>query len=130
MSGYKGSATVQLHVQRIKDLDTDQYRMVQDDDDDERVEELELEVIGTSYFTPGRLSGPPEDCYPDEGETEILTVTLNSKAFLGDLSKDETQEAESLISEAVQEDDGPASEPDYDEPDYDDRDDGLYDNYD
>ena len=38
--------------------------------------ELEVEVSCWGYFTPGRYSGPPEDCYPDEGDFEIQDVEL------------------------------------------------------
>jgi hypothetical protein len=29
--------------------------------------EVEIDVVGFEPSTPGRLSGPPEDCYPGEG---------------------------------------------------------------
>ncbi len=37
-------------------------------DDDQ---EIELTISGSAYFRSGKLSGPPEDCYPDEGDVEM-----------------------------------------------------------
>ena len=28
----------------------------------------EIELTHQGYFVPGRYIGPPEDCYPDEGD--------------------------------------------------------------
>lgn len=36
---------------------------------------IPLQIEGNSYFTAGNTYGPPENCYPDEGETEILSCT-------------------------------------------------------
>ena len=49
------------------------------DTDDLDIEEIETVTVDVSYdpgwFTPGRFSGPPGDCYPDDGESpEILSV--------------------------------------------------------
>ena len=34
-------------------------------------EEVNIEITYTGYSDPGRVSGPPEDCYPPEGEIEL-----------------------------------------------------------
>ena len=34
-------------------------------------EEVTVEVTYTGYSDPGRVSGPPENCYPPEGELEL-----------------------------------------------------------
>ena len=36
--------------------------------------EYDVVVTYKGYSDPGRVSGPPEDCYPPEGEMEILKV--------------------------------------------------------
>ena len=71
------------------------------------IEEIEIEVEVTyepGYFTPGRLSGPPEDCYPDEGaDPEIVSVVVLSdvKAECIDLIATLTDhELELLVEEA------------------------------
>lgn len=38
--------------------------------------ELELRVEGHSYYDPGVCSGPPEVCYPPEGDCEITEIWL------------------------------------------------------
>lgn len=129
--GYNGKATIDFHINRIKDLQTDQYRLFQDGDDPDREEELTLEIEGRSYYAEGRTWGPPENCYPDEGETEILSVMWKGKPFPWELTKEETEMAEEMICNAVQDDDGPDPDDyddDYDDQDYDDYDPG-YDDY-
>lgn len=52
---------------------------------------------------PGRYSGPPEDCYPDEGgETEVLTITCNGidASFLRD--SEIWEDIESAAAEAAE----------------------------
>jgi hypothetical protein len=112
--GYKGNATIDFHINRVKDLNTDAYRPITDADDPDREEELELEIEGRSYFQEGRMYGPPENCYPDEGETEILSITWKGKPFPWELTEKETEEAEEMIANAVQEDEGPDPDDYYD----------------
>lgn len=35
-------------------------------------------ITGVCYYDPGRLSGPPEDCYPPESEAEVQAIALLS----------------------------------------------------
>lgn len=41
-------------------------------------EEFEVTYLATGkcYYDPGKLSGPPEDCYPPESEGEIASVKM------------------------------------------------------
>jgi len=64
-------------------------------------EEIELEIEG--YYTPGtpgRKTGPPEDCYPDDpGEVEIDTIFFQDKPWGGTLTDKESHKAlEALIA--------------------------------
>ena len=45
--------------------------------------DLELEVEGqVSSIVPGKYTGPPENCYPDEGgDVDILSVKLNGVEY-------------------------------------------------
>lgn len=107
MAEYSGTASIMFYVER-------------------EGEELELEVYGRSYFRPGKISGLPENCYPDEGETEILKITLDGNPWDGNLTDKEIELAESQLTEAVCEDAEEPEPPSQD--DFDDYDD--YDRYD
>lgn len=120
MSGYKGSATITFYVNRVKDANG-KWQVPKPQDD---WEELELEVHGTAYFQPGKLYGPPENCYPDEGQSEIESITLDGKPWDGELTDKETERAEEKLDESVREDEGPDPPSrddfdDYDPPSYD-----------
>lgn len=97
--GYKGKATIDFCVER-GDV------------------EIELSIYGNSYFTPGRFNALPENCYPDEGGTEIETITLDGKPWSGELTDEETEQAEDQLRDAVMED---QEEPDPPSVDYDDE---------
>jgi hypothetical protein len=67
--------------------------------------EIDLVVRGTvSKFTPARLYGPSEDCYPAEGgEVEITEVLCNSVPWTGTLTPGEITTAEDrLVEESTQ----------------------------
>ena len=36
--------------------------------------EVDVELTFTGYYDPGRTYGPPENCYPPEGEVNIHTA--------------------------------------------------------
>lgn len=40
--------------------------------------EIEVEVRYRYSFSPGRFCGPPEFCYPDEADVEILSTAARS----------------------------------------------------
>jgi hypothetical protein len=74
--------------------------------------EVELEVEGyIEPLTPARISGPPEDCYPEEGgfaEISRVTVVDTGDAF------ETTKEQDEALSEALYE-----AWEDYDNDEYD-----------
>lgn len=62
-----------------------------------------LEVNGKSYFQHGQLTGPLEKCYPDEGETEILSVKdISGQEWKNELTEEEYSELLELIDRKVQ----------------------------
>lgn len=89
-----------------------------------------LSVSGTSYFTPGKFSGLPEDCYPDEGETEITSVVgPDGKDWFSVLTDSEQEQIQTLIEENVCEGLDDPEPDDYDDS-FEDKDyevDGYYD---
>lgn len=113
---YSGYVVIDFHIERIKDLTSDEYRVVSSEDDVNRIEELVLEIEGRSYFSSGRFSGLPENCYPDEGDTEILSIKWNGKVFPWSLTSEEESIVLENIENAVQDcDGGPDSSLDFDE---------------
>ena len=72
----------------------------------EEVFEFEVQVdYEPGWFAPGKFSGPPENCYPDEGEDpEILrVVTLDEDEEEVDIIDSLTREEYSaLVAEAAE----------------------------
>lgn len=86
---------------------------------------ISLKVEGRSYFQSGRYSGPPEDCYPDEGDTECEAVIgPDGKDWSDKLTPDESTHILVMIEENCM--DGPddcEEEDDYEPDSSDDLDD-------
>lgn len=62
--------------------------------------EARADVRGIYYHEPGRYSGPPEDCYPDESYTEITDVEIGGvKQFWDFLPDSVIEQAQKLIDE-------------------------------
>lgn len=135
--GYSGNASFIFEVERYLNKQTNQL-MTPDQAEAEAKDHLfgdtwfdmnyeyqciPLEVEGSSYYQEGRLSGLPENCYPDEGDTEITSVLgPNKEDWTSKLTKSENDSILEMIQEEVV--DG-AGEPDYDD-DYDHSDDDRY----
>lgn len=120
MGGYSGTASFDFEIERYKDKKTGQYiAYVLGEVDEERYEytTLTLHVEGRSYFQPGKLYGPPENCYPDEGETEIeAAVGPDGKDWTDQLTHSEHDSLLEMIQENVQDGlDGPDPDDYYDD---------------
>lgn len=75
-----------------------------------------LQVEGNSYFAAGKYFRLPENCYPDEGNTEITFVTGPDQLDWEDkLTASERERIITMIGEQVQDQDEPCNEDD-DEP--------------
>lgn len=124
MSGYSGNASFDFEIERYKDKESGELLLLdlvpdQEDDFEYEYQVLTLKVEGRAYYSPGRTSGPPEDCYPDEGDTEIEKVTgPDGQDWQDQLTDREVDMILGQIQEAVSSYDGGYYEPDY-EPDYD-----------
>lgn len=97
--GYKGEATIDFTVER-------------------NGFEVELRITGSASYTPGRLSGPPEDCYPSESDAEVVKIVRadSDAAWDGELTENEEELVIEKLHEAVMEDE-PADPPDEDDED-------------
>jgi hypothetical protein len=63
-------------------------------------------VISLTRGTPGRYSGPPEDCYPDDPpEMEWEVRRPDGRAWTGELSDADEQRIESELWAAIGEQD-------------------------
>lgn len=125
MSRYSGNSSFEFEIERYKDKDTGElltYDKIEDDSEEFEYEytTFSLQVEGRSYFEPGKFSGHPENCYPDEGDTEILSVTgEDGKDWEDQLTDEERGCVICMIEDHVRE--GECDGPDPDDY-YDDRD--------
>lgn len=97
---YSGHTSFTFNVQRYLDSDTGIY--YHPDNKPEFLSEKDYKLVplfikGHSFFTIGRTSGPPDLCYPDEGETNIESITGPDNVSWEDKLSDE--EIESVLSE-------------------------------
>jgi hypothetical protein len=91
---YRGYATIDFCILRYKNQNSNQlitYDKVPPDCNWDEWEEIEfqLKIRGFHYYDPGVYSGPYEDSYPMESDTEILDV-YTPESFLTQLT-DESQ---------------------------------------
>ena len=127
--GYSGSTKLDFEIERFKDKESGEL-LIDDKSDQEEFEceyqLITLKVEGSSYFQPGKYTGPWEDSYPDEGDTEITSVIgPDNKDWTDKLTSEERDTLVSLIEASVKDQDGRDYEPDDDR--YDDDYDDSYD---
>lgn len=122
--GYAGSAAIVMFIVRWRNTATGQIQLDEPeiDENEETLEavheqplweeaDFECEVSASGHYAPGRYSGPPEDCEPDDEDFEITDFSSNCP-IVGtweDLTDDERAKAEELLMERIR-------EPSYDDP--------------
>lgn len=77
----------------------------------------DLDVTYSANYTPGRTYGPPEDCYPDDSELEITSITYSGEDITDLLSEKALEQIEAKVWEdanATWQDDGPDPDAMYD----------------
>lgn len=119
MANYSGDTAFSYEIERYRDKESGLlYDCSQARDDFEYdYVTFTLQVEGRAYYQQGRSYGPPENCYPDEGDVEMTScIGPNNEDWSDKLTKSE-QEA---ILETIQE--NVINDMDYDdyEPDYED----------
>ena len=81
-----GTTSISIEVDRFRVVRADTFelpcfRLVTEDElqpgEDPEPVVLDVEVECYGYFTPGRYTAAPEDCYPDEGDFEIQDVWVH-----------------------------------------------------
>ena len=111
MKSYSGSVDFEFKIERYYDpknfISTGRKQLINEKDLDDNIEyELDcitLYVSGGAYYYPGKFFAAPENCYPDESDTEILSVEdENQNDFYNLLTKNEIDDINSLIVNKVQ----------------------------
>ncbi len=120
---YSGTTNFEFEIERYKDKDTGElrtYEQCSGDDFEDEYTIIALMVEGSSYFQQGKCFGPPENCYPDEGEIEIISIMgPDGKDWEDKLTEDERESILQQIDQNVLDDMEGNFEPDnyYDERD-------------
>lgn len=119
MSGYSGTASFDFEIERYLDKQTGKHIAYVLFEDEERFEykTFTLKVEGRAYFQPGKTYGPPENCYPDEGEVEITScIGPDGKDWEDQLTHSEHDAITEMIDENVRDGlDGPDPDDYYDD---------------
>jgi hypothetical protein len=115
MSSYNGTAEFDWDIERYTDPSGN---LITGEEVPEGVEYpyhmIKLTVKGRAYFVSGKTWGPPDSCYPDEGEIEILSIVDDKgNSWDGKLTKKEEEEVNEQIDMKVRE----SCESDYDDRD-------------
>lgn len=115
---YSGNVSFEFEIERYKNKVSGVF-VTDVNPDNEYLFDYELillQVKGNSHFTSGRYHGAPESCYPDEGDTEIESVTGPDQLDWEDkLTASERERIMTMIVEQIQDQDEPCNEDD-DEP--------------
>ena len=98
---YNGSASITFTVYRVFDNGKDRPPTVEEMESGENLEEVELEIFGSSYYVPACTSGPADNWCPSEGEAEISEIRLGTKEWDGELTSKEECEVLSLLDDGV-----------------------------
>ncbi len=102
MVNYSGEAFFEFIIYRFNDKEEEQ--------------EIILNVRGRSYFMEGKMHGHPDNCFPSEGDTEILSVSSSfGKDYRNLLTSEEEEAILEQIAQEVQDDDSYVDEDFYEE---------------
>ncbi len=71
---YSGKASFDHEIERMKDAAGNLYSDNEHAPNTCEYVLINLKVSGSSYYAEGRTYGPYENCYPEEGQTEIESV--------------------------------------------------------
>jgi hypothetical protein len=107
--GYSGPASFSIEIERFIDKETGELLTEEELPDVDSGEEFEYEhtfielyVKGHAYYRPGVYCRRPEDCYPDESDLEIESITDEyDNDYLPILTKSELASVEEKILDYV-----------------------------
>lgn len=123
MAGYFCDVDLEFPITRFFNSQTKDFLIENTDPNSDIIEELEIivEVSAHCYFQPGVTYGPPEKCYPDEGEIEIFSAFDKDGKDWSDLLTPEEKDhlEERLAEKAAESEDDCFDDDEYDGADYD-----------
>ncbi len=110
---WSGEATITTTVERWIRHSTGEYfedsdpQVPVEEDSDWELLKITLTVKGNGYYDSGRLYGPPEHCYPPEGELEIESILgPDGTDWSETVVPKETSHFKELLEEAIREKSG------------------------
>ena len=106
---WSGKVNIDYDIERYKNKETGELILEKDLPDDCN-EDFKYELVtiplfirGSSSFTPGKFYGPPENSYPDEGDTEISSIEdYNGNDWESHLTNYELNDIINKITEEAQ----------------------------
>jgi hypothetical protein len=104
MSGWRGSASFNYPIERMISGLTGKLFLVGDVLDETSLygyEEIILEVSGKGYYLPEKISGPPENCYPEEGNLEWTVEGPDDRSWELELTISEREDIEEKLVEIL-----------------------------
>lgn len=111
--GYSGRTSFSFKVDRYQDLNGN-LLTEKEAEGNHNVKHMiiDLSVTGNAYYKPAKLNGLPEDCYPEEGESEIEEVVdSDGNDWYYKLTLQERDEIERQLDDYARDEDD--YEPDY-----------------
>ena len=73
---------------------------------------LDLDVTYSASYTPAKLSGPPEDCYPEDSECEVTSIAYGGEDITDLLSEKVLEQIEAKVWEDANENWAESPDPD------------------
>lgn len=98
MSNFSCKSTIQFVIERY----IDKRNNISLTGEDKNYKAIPLTVVGEAYFKSGKTYGIPEDCYPDEGEVDIISAFDQSgKDWKTELTDAESESIIEMIIESA-----------------------------
>lgn len=121
---YSGTTSFEFYIERYKNKISNELKTLDKVHPEDEylfdLEEITIQVTGSSFFTQGHTFDAPEHCYPDEGNTEIQSVIGPDQLRWDDkLTKEEREKIIQMIADKVQEQEPNLNEDDEDPPSFD-----------
>ena len=101
---YSGTVNFEYVIERFLNLKNGTLALEDQiglDDENFQYHPIQLNVVGRASFMSGRISGPPEDCFPDESDLEIESIRAVKGGW--DWSKAITDGERKSIMDLIQE---------------------------